>query len=94
MAGQLWRHGEHVAYVDSGERVVLLDLSRQEDEPRILSPSASAVWRCIDGIRTDEAIVAAVADQYELAPEAIENDVLSFLTELIELGLITAEQPG
>jgi hypothetical protein len=89
-----WRHSERVAWVDSGDRVTILDLSVSQDEPRILSESASAVWRAVDGLRSDSDIVAEVALGYGVSSEVIEADVRSFLNELAELRVVTREEPG
>lgn len=88
MAVGAWQHCAHVAFVSSDERVVAVDLERTPDIPQILSASASAVWNAIDGERSDDAIVTEVAEAYGIAPAQIEGDVLQFLTEMADSGLI------
>lgn len=84
----VWAHCRHVAWVDSEDRVVLLDLSASVDEPRILSDSGSSIWRSIDGKRDDAAIVDAIAAAYGLEPDEVRADVYAFLEELSSLGLV------
>lgn len=92
MTQHVWRQCDHIAYVDSDERVVLLDLSQAQDEPRVLSASASAVWRAVDGNRNDAEVAAAVADWYSVATDVVAADVYAFLDELARLRLIEPAQ--
>jgi hypothetical protein len=94
MSEGVWRYRDQVAFVDSGERVVVLDLTIPEDEPRILSESGSAIWRAVDGIRSDAEVVAEIARHYEIATVIVAPDVAEFLTELAALRLIVRAQPG
>lgn len=88
MGGPVWAYGADVAYVMSADRVVVLDLTLPEDEPRILSESGSTIWRAIDGVRDEDAVAKYVADEYGLATADIESDVRAFLSELAHLSLI------
>lgn len=92
MAGGAWQHGPQVAHVQAENRVVALDLVHAPDAPQVLSPSAAAVWQAIDGQRSDEAIVAEVADAYGVAPEEIAADVRQFLADLAASGLIVRRE--
>ena len=92
MAEGAWQHGAHVAFVRSEDRVVALDLVGAPDAPQVLSPSASAVWKAIDGERTDEEIIAVVAESYEVDAEVIAADVRQFLEDLAAKGLIVRRQ--
>lgn len=87
-----WQHGPDVAYVQAEARVVALDLIHAPDLPQVLSPSAAAVWQAIDGQRSDDAIVAEVADAYGVTPEAIAADVRQFLADLAATGLIVRRE--
>lgn len=87
-----WQHGAEVAFVRSEERVVALDLVHAPDAPQVLSPSASAVWDAIDGERSDEAIIAVIAEFYGVASEMIADDVRHFLTDLAAKGLIARRE--
>ena len=87
---------DEIAWVDGAHgRVVLLDLDRLTEPPRVLAEPAAAIWRAVDGLRDEEDIVRAVAAAYAMAPDQIRDDVRTFLTELEGLGLVvrTGERP-
>ena len=80
-----------LAWVEgAGGRVVILDLDRLSEPPRVLADTAAAIWGAVDGQRTEEQIVTAVAEAYGLEPVQIRDDVTAFLAELSELGLVVA----
>ena len=82
---------EDLAWVEgAGGRVVVLDLERLSEPPRVLADTAASIWRVVDGQRTEEQIVSVVAEAYGLEPAQIRDDVRAFLTELGELGLVVA----
>ncbi|PJJ65645.1 coenzyme PQQ synthesis protein D (PqqD) [Compostimonas suwonensis] len=90
-----WRRAEHVAAVDSGDRVVVLDLADPASAtPQALAGSAAAIWRAIGtdadgtGGRDTEAIVAHVAGSYAVEPAAVRADVEAFLRELRARALV------
>ena len=43
----LWSRAPHTAFVDDGERIVLLDLGNPPGRPRLLQGAAAAVWRSL-----------------------------------------------
>lgn len=53
-----------------------------------LSGTAAAVWRLIDGTRDKASLIAAAANEYDVAQSAIEADVDDLLRQLIETGLL------
>jgi hypothetical protein len=82
------RMRDEIAWVDGiGGRVVVLDLDRLSEPPRLLVEPGAAIWRAVNGLRDQEEIVLAVAAAYPMAPEQIRDDVRRFLTEL---GLVVA----
>lgn len=88
-AGQtVWRHNEDVAVVDSGDRVVVLDLASLAVPPRILEGSAAAIWRAVDGERATPEVVESVAESVGVKAAEIEADVVTFLASLASAGLI------
>ena len=90
-AGQtVCRHTEDVAVVDSGDRVVVLDLASLAVPPRILEGSAAAIWRAVDGERTNSEVVGTVAKSSGVDAAEIEHDVTTFLASLATAGLLEA----
>ena len=46
------------------------------------------IWQLVDGSATVEAIAAVISDEYEVDPRTALDDVLAFLGELQEKGLV------
>ena len=85
----VWRIGPEVAWVDGeADRVTVLDLDQLDQQPVVLTDSSAVIWLCIDGTSTDEEIVARVAAEYEVNPDAIREQVLAFLGDLAQRHLI------
>ena len=58
----------------------------------LLDPTAAAVWRLIDGTRTDIDLVAALAEEFpEVERSRLESDVDAELRYLAERGLGVAD---
>lgn len=53
-----------------------------------LQGTGRAVWDAIDGTRDRDAILQALAERYEMTPDAIAPEVDSFLAELRAAGLV------
>ena len=84
----VWRHAEAAAYVESAERVVVVDLDHLDLSPYVFEGSAAQVWLCVDGDRTETEIVMDLADAYDVATEVVTPDVREFVDRLRDLGLI------
>jgi Coenzyme PQQ synthesis protein D (PqqD) len=53
-----------------------------------LSGTAAALWRLIDGTRDKASLIAAAANEYDVAEIEIETDVDDLLRQLAETGLL------
>lgn len=53
-----------------------------------LNEVGSSVWNLLDGQRSVSDIAAAVQAEYEIDLESAQRDVLGFLTEMAEKGLV------
>jgi Coenzyme PQQ synthesis protein D (PqqD) len=93
--GSVCAHSEDVAVVGDGDRVIVLDLNRLDRSPEALVGTAARIWQAIDGKHDEEHLVAHLADQFNTTPELIADDVRSFLSQLLILGLVvrTADRP-
>lgn len=81
-----------VAVVDSGDRVVVLDLAETASGvPRALEGSGGDIWRLIDGVRSDKELVGELSHSYNVGTEAISTDVIAFLEQLEHEGLISSK---
>jgi hypothetical protein len=90
-AATVWRRATSTAYVESPERVVVLDLDHPDLPPYIFEGSAAQVWACIDGDRTEAEIVDDLAGAFEVPAEVVAADVRSFVDHLRDLGLIVPD---
>lgn len=53
-----------------------------------LNETAGAVWRAIDGARGREAVVAAVAAEYDVDPGEIAGDVSELIDQMVQAGFV------
>jgi hypothetical protein len=91
---RVWTHAPSTAYVESPERVVVLDLSRLDLPPYVFEGSAAQVWACLDGDRTEAEVVSDLADAFDVATEVVEPDVKVFVDRLVDLGLVVGAGDG
>ena len=49
-----------------------------------LNETAGTVWRAIDGMRTRDEVIAAVAAEYAVEPGAIAEDVDELIARMVE----------
>ncbi len=71
-----------------GERYMLL----YPERGLVLNPTAAAVVKLCTGEHTVAGIVRSLAEQYAPQPaEAIEREVLTFLSAMVDRGLIRSE---
>ncbi len=54
----------------------------------LLNPTASDVWRLLDGAHTLPEITELLARAYDVAPETIADDVRSAVEQLVDHGLL------
>jgi hypothetical protein len=62
----LWMRAPHLAFVDDGDRVVVLDLTHPGRPPLLLSSTACALWRLLPGPQGPGAASEALADNHYL----------------------------
>lgn len=86
----VWRRATSAAYVESDQRVVVLDLDHLDRQPYVFEGTASQVWTCVDGDRSETEIVADLAEAYDVPPGVVLADVRQFIDTLADLGLIVA----
>jgi hypothetical protein len=90
----VWRRATGTAYVESPERVVVLDLEHLDRAPYVFEGSAAQVWACVDGDRTESDIVTDLAEAFQIPVEVVTGDVRQFVDRLADLGLIVPDARG
>jgi hypothetical protein len=88
-------HPQVAGRVIDGEAVVILSESNQVN---VYNPVGSRIWELADGTRSVKEIVELIINEYEVARERAEADVMSFLDQLVadhvlELSPFKAESP-
>lgn len=86
LASTVYRRAPQTLCRAFGHEVHLI--ARLEDEVRVLSGPAVDVWHLLDGRRDIDEVAAALAQAYGRPPERIAEDVVGFVAELAELGLV------
>ena len=87
-----WQHAPDAAHVDSGDRVVAMDLAADDPRPQVLEGVAAVIWRLLDEPRTEQQLVDALVDTYEdVTAEQVRGDVRTFLEQLTAAHLATTE---
>ena len=84
-----WRHADDVALVSDVDRVAVLNLSRLDEPPVVLTGTAAAIWDAVDGARDDETVASSVADLYGVPVDEIRHEVLTFLQHLASCRLLS-----
>ena len=76
-----------------GETVLLRTKEKTNDKELLgLNDVGRRVWEMADGAHSIDAMVAAVAADYEVSVETARADVLRFIDELVSLGALRLEQ--
>jgi len=90
-SGKVYRkRGELVCREIGGETVVVPVAGKLADLDKVycMEPVARFIFDLIDGEKALSAIRAAVLAEYEVTPEEAERDLLEFVGQLREAGLI------
>ncbi|MFP5262058.1 MAG: PqqD family protein [Blastocatellia bacterium] len=90
MAKRFVKDNRSVTRSIAGETIIVPVRSGVSDLNSIytLNEVGTAIWQLIDGHRTAEQIVEAIADEYEVPPEQAGRDVFDYLGRLEAEGLI------
>jgi len=90
MSETRWCHSPDAAHVDSGDRVVVLDLTSHDPRPQVLEGVAAVIWRQLDQPRSEDEVVDALLDTYDdVTAEEVRRDVRAFLEQLTSARLAT-----
>jgi hypothetical protein len=83
-----------VSRVVAGETLIVPVRGKVGDLASIYSfnETGSLIWRLLDAPRTVGEVVGAVAEEYQVDPEQVRQDVLRFMGEMRGVGLIEISQ--
>ena len=82
------RYADDVAWVSSGERVVVVRLVDPAADPLVLADSAAVIWSVVGDGSTVEEVVTSVALSYEVEVDVVRDAVEAFLRDAAERGLL------
>lgn len=88
MGGPVTKAAERFTETEIEDEVVVMHLDSGEFFS--LTDTARAIWKLIDGTRSRDEIVAAMAQTHSADPETVSADVGDFLTELGGAGLLAS----
>jgi hypothetical protein len=90
MANCFVKETDYVTREIAGETIIVPTRSHVADLDAIftLNEIGTLIWNLVDGQNSLNQIVAAVTDEYEIASEQAEKDVVGFLNSLETAGLI------
>jgi len=66
----------------------LLILNREQQQIHQLNPVASFIWNKLDGQQSNDQLVTAIIEKYEVEQDVAKHDLESLLSELSDLNLI------
>jgi len=91
MKDGLAKSGNVIAREVAGENLLIPVCGKLADLQRIfaVNPVAKFVWDHLDGRRGPEALAAAVAEEFDVAPDAALTDVRELLGAMLKEGLIS-----
>jgi len=75
-----------VGRIIEGEAVLVLP---EQGQVKVLNEVGARIWALADGTRTLRQIAAALCDEYEVDQAQAETDVLDFVTQLVEQGIVS-----
>lgn len=85
------RHQDVVPRVVAGETILVPvrgELAHMK-QIFVLNPVAEFVWQNLNGSKAVESVLAGVVEEFDIDESTARSDVLEFLAELEEAGLIT-----
>ena len=87
-----WRRSADVNEVDSGDRVVVVDLSSDDPRPQVLEGVAAVIWRLLEEPCTEETLVSELLEIYpDAEADQVRADVDQFLEQLAAADLAHRE---
>ena len=83
-------HPQVAVTVVDGQAVIVMADSGQVT---VLNEVGTRIWELSDGNHSVEEIIQAIMAEYEVTPEAAEQDAEDFLNQLVEIQAIVLRNP-
>jgi hypothetical protein len=64
-------------------------LNPETSELHAFNEVGGRIWELIDGERTLQDVITAIADEYDVEPGVAEADVVEFVETLVDKGVVT-----
>lgn len=86
MSRPIARRADRLVETAIDDEIVVMDIDTGDFFS--LAGTARSIWQLIDGTRDQPALVAALAQSYGCAPDALTGDVARFVEELAAANLV------
>ena len=87
----VWRQSRDAAWVDSGHRVMALDLGHAGARPRALEGVAAVIWRALEEPQSVDVLLDRLAGDFDgVDPDEMRADLARFLSDLDAARLVMA----
>lgn len=83
-------HPQVAATVVDGQAVIVM---ADTGQLTILNEVGTRIWEMSDGNHSIEEIIQAIMEEYEVTPEAAQQDAEEFLNRLVEIQAIELRNP-
>ncbi len=88
---------EDIIFRKVDEEYILVPMLCSSDEVEHiynLNTVGAAIWERIDGQRSIKEIISELSTEYDAPEEVIQRDVVDFLNDLLEAGIIEMKDEG
>lgn len=68
-------------------------VSPEDGKIRVLNATGAAIWRLLQSAETQDAIVGALARDFDIPLTVAKADVTRFIEDLLARGLLTRQSP-
>lgn len=80
-------HAQDIVWQQVDDEAVLMLPERAE--VKVLNEVGARIWALIDGHRTVGAIAALIRAEYEVTPDAAQQDTLAFIHDLLQRQMLS-----
>lgn len=87
LLSKILSHREDIAWKEIDEQIVLMDLGEKKMVHR-LNPVGSFIWKKLNGFNDLNKIKTDLCNEYQISEEAAEADLVEFLNNMHNLGVI------